>query len=133
MVAPAVMVSAAPAPATMMAPAAAARAMAVPVAMSPDLNHRIILRGKRRDPDSGRSGCGHCQQQCAANQYDASHAVVLPSHDCDIGYNFPLPCWFRLREKYRYLLERKRRHCRLFPNIAGYQLIGSELWNPLAS
>ena len=57
LMAPTVMVSADSAPAIiMMAPAAAAHVTAVAVSMSaPDLNHRVVLRGKRRNPHpSGR-------------------------------------------------------------------------------
>jgi hypothetical protein len=73
--APAVMVAATAAPSIMVAPATAAHMMPVAVPMSAlDLNHRFILRGKRRDPQPGGSGCGHRQQQRATNQCNASHA-----------------------------------------------------------
>jgi hypothetical protein len=102
--APAVMVTAAPAPSVMMAAATAAHPMAVTVPTSAlDLNHRVILRGRRRDPQPGGSGCGHCQQQRATNQCNASHAVVLSSHrmiaishtisrpgDCSAGAEMPI-------------------------------------------
>jgi hypothetical protein len=80
----------------MVTPATAAHAMAVPMSVL-DLNHRIVLRAKRRDSHSGGCGCGHGQQQCATNQCNASHAVFLPSHDCDIGYNFPTARLFHPR------------------------------------
>jgi hypothetical protein len=73
-----------------MAAATVSHVMSVTVPMSAlDLNHTIMC-AKRRNPQPGGSGCGHCQQQRAANQCDTSHAVFLPSHDCDIGYNFPI-------------------------------------------
>jgi hypothetical protein len=96
MMAPALMVSAASAPSIMVTPSTATHVMAVPMSVL-DLNHRIILRGKRRDSHPGGSGCGHGQQQCATNQCNASHAVFLPSHDCDIAYNFPIVRLFHPR------------------------------------
>jgi hypothetical protein len=98
MMAPALMVSAAAAPSIMVTPATAAHVMAVPVL---DLNDRIMLRAKRRDSHSGGCGCGHGQQQCATNQCNASHAVFLPSHDCDIAYNFPIARLFHSRRNAR--------------------------------
>jgi hypothetical protein len=58
---------------------AAAMHMTVAVAMpASNLNHGVVWRGKRRDPQPGGSGCGHCQcrrEQRGTNQNNAFHAV----------------------------------------------------------
>jgi hypothetical protein len=56
-VSPAVMMSAASAPAVVVASSAAMH-VSVTVPMALDLNDRIVLNGRRRDPESSGSGCG---------------------------------------------------------------------------
>ena len=47
----------------------------------PDLNHRTIIRSKRRDPRQGGSGQGHCQRSDhrRADQNDTSHTGIPPT------------------------------------------------------
>jgi hypothetical protein len=84
----------------MVTTAAAVQVVAV-VMTALDLDHRVILRGERRDSQSGGSGGGHSQrcEQRETNQSNAFHAVLLPSQDCDIGHNFPLVDLLRMRKK----------------------------------
>jgi hypothetical protein len=74
--APAIMVPPAPAPSIMVTTAAAAHVVAVAMTAS-DLDHRVVLRGERRDAQSGGSGGGHRQrcEQRETNQSNAFHAV----------------------------------------------------------
>ena len=71
MMAPAVMVPAAPAPSVMVTTAAAVHmAVAMPMA-APDLDHCVILRGERRNSQPGGSRSGH--RQCRSKQRAADH------------------------------------------------------------
>jgi hypothetical protein len=81
---------------------ATAAAHVVAVAMTaPDLDHRVVLRGERRDAQSGGSGAGHRQrrEQPETNHSKAFHAVFLPSQDCDVWHNFPLVDLYRMRKR----------------------------------
>jgi len=81
MMAPAVMVPAAPAPTIMVTPAAAVH-VTVAVAMSAfHLNHGVVLRGKRRDQQPGGSGRGQCKCRCKQRDTNQSDAFqVVSSH-----------------------------------------------------
>jgi hypothetical protein len=95
----------------------AAAAHVVAVAMTAlDLDHRVVLRGERRDDESGGRGGGHRQrcEQHETNQSNAFHAVFLPSQDCDMGHNFPLVDLFRTRKRQEIVML-VTADCRIFP------------------
>jgi hypothetical protein len=58
----------------------------------PDLNHRTVLRGKRRDPRQGGSGQGHCQRSDhrRADQNDTSHTGFPPTAGSRCLTQFPM-------------------------------------------
>ena len=83
MMAPAVMVPAAPAPTIMVTPAAAVHVtVTVAVAMpASHLNHGVVLPGKRRDQQPGGSGRGQCKCRCKQRDTNQSDAFqVVSSH-----------------------------------------------------
>ena len=77
MMTPAVMMSAAPAPSVMVTTAAAVH-MAVAMPMSPDLDHRVILSGERRDSQPGGSRGGHRQRRSSAKPITTMRFIRFP-------------------------------------------------------